>query len=397
MSLMHVERKSRVFLLFLLLLQFMVCLTVFVDIPVVRQVVGFIYLTFVPGLIIIKLLKLNELDGLETVLFSVGFSVAFLMIAGLLVNEFGFLAGISEPLSLIPLMIFLNGFTLVGAILSHLRSDGVKLWEAKTLKLHPSALILISLPVLSIIGALYVNTYENNMILLFLIIAIAGIFAIGAVSKKFLPKKLYPLAVLMVAIALLFHSSLISNYIYGSDIHHEYFDFKTTQNNAYWDSNEAYLGGAAFGRIHSMLSVTILPTIHSTLLNIDSTWIFKLIFPLILSFVALGLYQLWKGYLGKKYAFISAFFFMAYNIFYNEMLGLNRQIVAELFFVLLLLVILNKKLKPPSKILCFTILSFGLVTSHYGLSELFLVFISLIVISSFIAKRPSRNVTISMV
>lgn len=399
MNSMLAKWKSRGFLAVMLFLQFITCATVFFDVPVARQVIGFFYFSFVPGFVIIKLLKLDELDGLETVLFSVGLSVAFLMLAGLLINELRPLFGISEPLSLTPLMTILNSFILVGVILAYLRSDGVKLWEAKTFEVHPLALLLIGLPILSVVGAMYVNAFGNNVILLFMIIVISLLFVLGVISKKLLPPKLYPLAILMIAISLLFHSSLVSNYIvsFGSDVPVEYFVFKTTQNNAYWSSTNPYLGDMVYGRVHSMLSVTILPTIYSSLLNIDSTWVFKILFLLIFSFVPLGLYQVWKGHVGKKYAFISAFLFMAYGTFYTEMLGLNRQIVAELFFVLLLVVVLNKKMKPPSKMVCFIVFSFGLVTSHYGLSEIFLFFIFLTFISLFVVKRPSRNITAGMV
>jgi uncharacterized membrane protein len=146
-----------------------------------------------------------------------------------------------------------------------------------------------------------------------------------------------------------------------------------------------------------MLTITILPTVYSNLLNMNSTWVFKVIFPFIFSFVSLGLYQLWKGYFGEKYAFISAFFFMAFETFYTEMLGLNRQMVAELFFVLLLIVILSNRMRSHNRIIFFTIFSFGLVASHYALSLIFLFFVSLTFISLIVVRRPSRNITVSMV
>ena len=394
------NKRARLnFLIILVFLQLMVYVTVVFDVPIARQVLGFIYFTFLPGFIILKLLKLEELDRVETFLFSVGLSVAFLMLAGLLINESGVLLDISRPLSLLPLMIILNGFILVGGILACLRSDSVKLWEAKTLELHPLTLVLTVLPILSIVGAMWVNAFANNVILLFMLVAIAVLFVITVVSKKLISPKLYPFVLFIMAISLLYHSSLISNYIvaFGSDVPVEYFVFKTTQNNAYWSSTNPYFGDLGYGRIHSMLSVTILPTIYSSLLNIDSTWVFKIVSPLIFSFVPLGLYQVWTGYVGKKHAFISAFLFMAYATFYTEMLGLNRQMIAELFFVLLLLVVLNKKMRQPSKMACFIIFSFGLVTSHYGISEIFLFFISLISVSLVLVKRPSRNITASMV
>ena len=402
MNSMLAKWRSRDFLVIILFLQSIVYATVFFDVPVVRQVVGFIYFTFVPGFVIIKLLKLDELDWVETVLFSVGLSIAFLMLGGLFINEICFLFGISQPLSLMPLMIILNSLILIGGVLVYLRSENVRLLRAETLRLSPLTLLVAVLPILSVVGATWVKTYESNLILLFMIIAIALLFAVGIISKKFLPPKLYPLAVFVIAVSLLYHSSLISDYMvhFGSDVPGEVFAFKIVENNAHWGSINPYSGDSSVGRTYAMLSVTILPLIYSSLLNLNFIWVFKIIYPVIFSLVPLGLYKVWSRFVNDKYAFVSAFFFMSYQIFYTEMLGLNKQMIGELFFVLLLLVILNKKMKPINKTTCFLIFSFSLVVSHYALSEIFLFLISFALISLIMIKRvraPSRSITISMV
>ena len=386
-------QNSKNLLLIVLLLLSMFCLVVFLDIPIARQIIGFLYLTFVPGFIFLRLLKLENLGYIETILFSVGFSLAFLMIAGLLVNELGLMAGISNPLTLLPLMVTVNSMIIVVGVLGHIRGARFRFPLMQPRKTLLSILLLVSIPIISVVGAMWVNAFENNILLLFLMVAISLVFAIGVVSKKLLPPKFYALAVFVIAISLLYHSLLISNYIisYGSDVTTEHAVFKNTQNNAYWGSTEFH------PRLSSMASVTILPTLYSNLLNIDSTWTFKIIFPLIYSFVPLGLYQVWRKHIGEKYAFISTFLLMAQQTFYMEIASLNRQMVAELFFVLLLLIILNNKMKKPSKIVCFIIFGFGLVISHYGLSEIFLFFISLTFIPLFVVKRPSRNITVSMI
>jgi uncharacterized membrane protein len=405
-SMFVARRKSEYLLLFVLFLQFAFDVTMLFDVPVAMQVIGFLYLTFVPGFIIVKLLKLDELDGsnrsidrLEIVLFSAGFSVAFLMIVGLLINGLLFLFGVSQPLSVIPLMIVLNSFVLAGGVLVYLRSEDLEIWGSEPIKVSPFALVFLFLPILSIVGAMCVNAYQNNLLLLFMIIAISLLFVVGVMSKKLLPSELYPFAVLMIAIALLFHSSLISNYIvpFGSDVPMEYFLFKTTEYNAYWSSTLPFSLSTNYGRINDMLSTTILPTVYSIFLKMDSSWMFKLLFPLVFAFVPLGLYQIWHTYIGKKYAFISVFLFMAQETFFTEMLGLNRQIVAELFFVLSLLVIMNEKIRPAIKVMCFMIFTFALVTSHYALAEIFLLFISCTLVSLIVLKRPSKKITVSMV
>jgi uncharacterized membrane protein len=146
-----------------------------------------------------------------------------------------------------------------------------------------------------------------------------------------------------------------------------------------------------------MLSVTILPLIYSGLLNLNPILVFKVLNPALFSLVPLGLYKLWSRFVGGKYAFASAFFFMTYQPFYTEMLGLNKQMIGELFLVLLLLVILNKKMKTINKTACFLIFSLALIVSHYALAEIFLVFIAFALILSILIRRPSRNITINMV
>lgn len=395
----------RDYLLVLVFLQLVTCVAVFLNVPIAREVLGFFFLTFVPGFLILKLLKLDEFHWVETILFSVGFSIAFLMIAGLLLNESFSLLGFSRPLSLMPLMMVLNALILMGGVSVCLtRKDakiaGIQANEA-SVRVHSrkplSMILFLCLPVLSIVGAMYVNAYGSNVLLLFTIAFISVLLIGGVMSQKILPPKLYPLAVFMIAIAILYHATLISSYIVplASDVPGEYFIFKYTHNKGYWSSSNPYFGDI-LGRFDSMLSITILPTIYSDLSNLDQM-IFKAIFPLIFALVPLGLYQLWKHYVEKKYALISAFLLMAESTFYSELVALNRQMIAELFFVLLFLAMLHKKIKPVNKTICFLIFSFALVTSHYSLAEIFLVFIALTFFALIVLKRPSKDITAFMV
>lgn len=374
-------------------------IVVFLDIPVARQIVGFIYLTFLPGFVFLKLVKLDKLDPLEVVLFSVGASVAFLMIAGLFLDFFATMFGFSRPLSLLPIMLFFNGAILIGGIIAYLKRENetVKTWSLEPIKRYPFVLLYLGLPIVSVIGAMFVNINGSNIILLFMVLLIALLFTLSVFSTRLLPSKLYPVAIFTIALALLFHASLISKYIipYASDVPGEYFLFYTAQSNAHWSPVLSFLGNIG-GRYNNMLSITILPTVYSTILNIDSNLLFKLLYPLLFSFVPVGLYQIWQKYVDKKYAFIAAFLLMVQMTFYNEMLGLNRQIVAELFFVLLLLIISNKSLKP-TNIVYFMIFSFALVTSHYALAEIFLFLLAFTVVALIVLKRPSTKITINMV
>jgi len=173
-------------------------------------------------------------------------------------------------------------------------------------------------------------------------------------------------------LALLFHTSLISNYLLGYDVHREYYVFELTNDFSHWNN-------AISATYNGMLSITILPTIYSNLLNIEGTWVFKIVYPLIFSIVPLGLYQIYRKKIGKPAAFLSAFFFMASSTFYNvQMLSLMRQMIAELFFVLLLYLLLDEKMNSLKKKIFLVIFGGALIVSHYSVSYIFMFYLFLI-------------------
>lgn len=111
---------SQHFLAIVVILQIIMYATLFLDLPLARAAIGIAYLTFIPGYALIKLLRLDSLNAWETVVYSVGFSIAFLMLCGLVINEFGPLFGVTFPLSILPLSLFINTAVLVGAAGAHI-------------------------------------------------------------------------------------------------------------------------------------------------------------------------------------------------------------------------------------------------------------------------------------
>jgi uncharacterized membrane protein len=390
---------SQHFLGIVVFLQVIMYISLFLNFPLARQVIGVVYLTVIPGLIFIKLLKLDELGTLEFILFSVGFSVAFLMLSGLVISQFGYIVGLNFPLSTLPLSLFINTLIIVGAAVAHLRQGSIKQPEGvQSANFNPSILLLALIPVLSIIGTYFVNTTGDNLVLLIMILSIAVLFTVSAFYER--STKFYSIAIFMIAIALLIHVSLISNYIlpYGGDSPAEFYVFRSTQLTSQWNPIFAFPTDQGFGRFNAMLSVTVLPTVYSNIAGIDPTWVYKIVYPLIFALVPVALYLLWQPYIGKKLSFLAAFVFMAQSTFFTEMIALNRQMIGELFFVLLLLVLLNKKIKREGKFLSFAILSFGLIFSHYALAEIFLFLIfAAWATSVFYLRRPSFNLQLSLI
>lgn len=378
----------------------MLCVLVIFDVPVARQIFGLLFLTFVPGLIIIKVLGLKELCKTERLLISVGLSIAFLMFAGVMGNElFQFFT--SSPLQTINLLLILVVFSISGGVFLYLRKDGIdipNIWDVKQIKHDFYILLLFLIPLTTIIGSFFVNVYNDNVVLLSIFIVIPFLFSVIVLFNRELPQKLYIIAIFVIALSLLYHSSFISNYIfsYGADSNSEFLIFKTADIAQHW-SVKTLFAGDVFGRFNSMLSITILPVFYSKILNVDSTLLFKIFYPTMFAFVPLCLYQIWQKYLQRKYAFIAVFLFMSQITFFSEMIGLNRQIIAELFFSLLFLVILSNKIRSAPKIVLFAIFGFGLITSHYGLSEIFIFFLAFVFIYSYLTRKKNTKIMASMV
>ena len=199
---------------------------------------------------------------------------------------------------------------------------------------------------------------------MFLIVILALVVFLIAFDK-FIPKNLYPLAVFAIAIALLYHHSLIFMYITGWDIHLEYYLANLVKMKFIWDPT-------IFSSVNAMLSIVMLVPIFSDICGMSLTWVFKIIYPLIFALVPLGLYRVFQKQTNNKIAFLACFFFVSVFTFYTEMLALARQQIAELFFVLLMLVMINKNIGGMKRSSLFIVFGISLIVSHYGTSYIYM-------------------------
>ena len=89
--------------------------------PVVLQLIGFIYLTFVPGILILRILNLHKLGTLPVLLYSAGLSLATLMFTGFIMNTLFPLFGISDPISLVPLICTISIVVIILSSFAYIR------------------------------------------------------------------------------------------------------------------------------------------------------------------------------------------------------------------------------------------------------------------------------------
>jgi len=335
-------------------------------IPIIRALISFIYLSFIPGITILRILRLNEIGKIETIVYSVGLSLATLMFIGAFINTLYPSLGISRPISIIPLVITIGIIQLILCVLCYIRNKdhNVSIFIISKHSISSPVVFLCLIPFLAIFGTYFVNFYHNESIVMILIFLIA-IVAIFVGFDVFIPKKLYPLAIFMIAVSLMFHNSLITMYIWGWDVQYERQLADLVRISGIWDS-------ALPTNSNGMLSIIMLAPIYSIISNISSIWVFKIIYPVLFSFVPLCLYRIYQNETDDNTSFISCFFFMSIYTFFAEMFQLGRQEIAEIFFALLILLMVEKDIDKVSRSILLIIFGFSLSVSHYGLSYIFM-------------------------
>ena len=357
---------------------------------IVRTIIGLIYLTFIPGFLILTILKLKEIVFIEKILLSVGLSIAFLLFSGLILNILGPVFGITNPLSKTPLFIMMLISFFIFSIIIYKKNPIINVDQnkqvIKKLKeyIHPKFLnpimFLFIVLILSIIGPILVNDYSLNIVQLILIIFLSLIVFFVAFNI-FIPSKIYLLAVGIISLSLILHWTLISEYLVGTDIQVEFYIYSLVEKSSYWD-HLIYPNNT-----NSMLSVTIFPSFFSKLFNINNILIFKFLYSLIFSLIPMGLYITYRKNFSKKIAFLSAFYFMSLSSFFSSNLGLAKQIIAMFFLTLIFMITFNEKINPFIKSIMLVIFFSSLVVSHYGTSYLFLlIYLFFIIIYYFGSK-----------
>jgi uncharacterized membrane protein len=332
-----------------------------VGIPVLTQVAGFAVISFIPGLMLLRILRVHHTGWIECTGYSVGLSLALAMFILAAQNIFLPMIGVTQPMRLWPVTITLSILTVLLAVWAYIR-DKDYVYEGgpgrgDTTSL-PAILTLILLPVMTILAVELVNDFSNNLLLIICLLYIACVVILAAFNK-FINPPLYPTAIYVIALCLLYQTTLMSPYLVGSDIYAEYQFYHLVANAGYWDY-------AIASAVNSCLSITMLAPAYSLLMNIAGVWVFKAIYPLLFALVPLILYRIFSWQIDRRKAFLAAFFFMAVPTFSLEMIALCRQQVAELFLALLIMLLVTQRLHTWQKIIMGCIFAASIVVSHYA-------------------------------
>lgn len=340
-------------------------ISVILNISILRQVLGFVFLTLVPGALFLSILN-TKIDIVERLVLSVGLSVSFIMFIGILANTVYPFFGYSRPLSQISIFITFAAVILILAFISYYMG-ALSSFNQIDLGLSSREKTLLIIPVffmpMSVLGMHFMNSADNNIILMALLFLIPLYVVIISIFENHIPERAYPVIIILSSISLVILMGMRSNHIIGADSHGEYFIFLQTLSNESWQI-------VTKSTLDSCLSISILPVIYKNFLNIDSEYLFKILYPLLFSISPLVVYIITKNYIDNIYAFQASFFFMSQKIFLSTTAN-SRTTIAILFFALSAMVLLKDGLKNYEKKLFLIIFILSCTFSHYSTNYIF--------------------------
>lgn len=356
-----------------------------------EQIFGFIFLMIIPGFLLMNLFEIDKLDIYEKLVLSVGISLSFLMISCILLNEISInLLYLNSPLSRNILLIYLCILYICLILMLYIRKAnplaGISIKLLSLSQITPSEKLFLSIPMLfpalSLFGSYLMNERNNNLLIFSLFIIIPIYLIIICVFNETFPTRLYPIIILLLSLSLLILMGLRSYHIMGDDSHEEYYLFFITLESSRWVASNDILSAC--------LSVTILPTIFASLLEISPESLFKVLFALIYSIAPLIIYIISKKFLTEFYAFLASCFFMFQHVFLNTVTT-GRSSIAILFLCLFVMVMNLDNISLAFKKFLLIIFAISCIFSHYSTSYIFLIMLFCLYLSSRISYRKTNN------
>lgn len=357
----------------------------------ILNIVGFLFLSIVPGMLTLLSLRLNRLPFWANLSLSIAFSLLELMIVVLIGNFLLPKFGIAQPLAQHILIIEISILLFILSLVAWNRLDGWKLNIVSKLrgsfpnKLNIWLSFLPTIFVLqSVIGAFSLNNGGSGLWTLAMLGEIAVYILILYIYAKKIGENTIPTALYFISLALLLMTSLRGWYITGHDIQVEYRVFQFAKNSGVWNMavyQDAY---------NACLSITILPTLFFNLLRVSDPYIYKFLFQFFFA-VCPGLtYLISRNWIDKRISFLAGFYFLSFVTFFADMPFLIRQEVAFIFYGLMLYVIFEPRLDIKIRRILFVFMGIGVILSHYSTTYTILMIFTLSTLSRPIFIKSQR-------
>lgn len=350
----------------------------------------FICITFLPGVALLRVMRIVWRSFSAGVVYSFGLSILVLMLSGLAANQVLHAFGVDTPLGLSGALCAWNVVTaLIIAAGIDTNSQAIRLAKWKISEFSKPAWLLtglsLLLPCIAALGAFRLNNGGDALFSLVALAYATGLIVYAFLLRQRLPNGLLAWLIFVIGFTILLMTSLRGWDIVGHDIEREFRVYTLTHIYGRWDINldrDPY---------NACLSITILPEMFARLLNVSGLVVFKVILQIVFAVCPAVVFLLLRQYTPPLGALAGSMLFICYPTFINDSAMLTRQGVAYLFFALALLVVANKMRLRRYKLL-FLLCAVGAVLSHYSTAYMFVaLFIVAVVCKVGITWRHRRQ------
>lgn len=370
-------------------------LSILLDVPVLRQLFGFAFLTLLPGILLLRFFKMTEAGFLEEIILCWGLSVAFVMFYTLALNSVLPIIGYTAPLSSSTLLFCLDLALVPLGIVFYRAGSPIALQFPRVEVTKSNAylyIIPLFFPLLSVIGSFVMRVTSSNLVSLALLVFIA-LYVAFVCLKDNCPNSLYPVLIFSAGLSILLLWSLRSDHLLGADLHAEYYLFQSILSDHRMIlgslQQPAYILYASVGSI-------LLPVAYQLILGLNQEVLFNVIYGLLFSVVPLIVYVISRRYVKERYALIASFLYIS-EVGFMDANALSRAVIAILFFALAFMVLFSKQRRGAGEVMLFTVFAAAGIVSHYTTAYIFvLVFVAALVLI-ILSKRTSFATTINTV
>jgi len=184
---------------------------------------------------------------------------------------------------------------------------------------------IVSMLALALVTAL--GSYYENAVVPYVVIGMVCAVAVLIALDKIKPRE-YPVYIYGLSLALLWQTTMFGSYIVGADIHGELFV-----------ANRAIAQGWDWSYVNVNNTSLVLGGLTPLLAKIGfaPVWQFKALYPALFAGVPLILWFAYSKMMGEKRAFWAVLFFMFMPVFFVEIVGIVKSMVAEVFLALMVL------------------------------------------------------------
>lgn len=341
------------------------------DIPIYRQVIG-VFLLLLPGLLFVRLLNFVIKDTTEKLLLTFGICISILILIGVILIFISHTLGLDRPLSTDSLLLTYDFVCILLIGMSKKKFSAIIFNFSKN-RLTPYDKLFLSLAFLipgwSVGGAFLMNMYSYNTLLLVLFIFVSILIILVSIYHKKIASEIYPIIIFLISISLVMLYPMRSDHLLGVDVHLECYLYQDILNSLDWQLTSATTG--YFHLLSPCGSVSLLPALFQSILQVNSETLYIYYIPCLFSITPIIVYIVAKHCLNNLEAFFASIAFISYDSFFTASYY-SRATLAVLFFALFIMVLFNDSLFQYQKSILLLLFSFTIILTHYSSAYIFL-------------------------